>query len=125
MHALAALSAVLSTLTAPALQPRAIAFWDARHGLVAFASARGCARSRSGTVAETRDGGKTFRRVRSGCPEALEVAPGGAAWTVLPGLLRRSLDAGRTWETVSRLPFLSVSFATARAGLAIVSSPGI
>ena len=98
--------------------PSAIAFWDARHGLLAARPCRypgGCA---AGTISRTGDGGRTFRVVLHTRREVLALqtaGPGAAIAELEGGRALRTLDRGRSWRPF-RLRF-HAGFATPRVGL--------
>lgn len=87
-----------------ALAPNAIAFRDARHGVMGTGwlgcetSAFGC--KLQGTIARTSDGGKTWKvALRSPRPIVWVSVDGRTAWARYDdGENLRSTDAGRTWR---------------------------
>ena len=112
--------------------PHAIAFWDARHGLIGIGAPRHC----SGAVSTTANGGRSFRvSLRTpGSVESLAVAGRWDAWALVRrcgrvgGHARRSRllhtgDGGRSWHRLPPSRAANPSFATPRRGLA-VASPG-
>ena len=98
-----------------------IAFWDARHGVLA---ARSCsAKCGSGTISLTSDGGRTFRVVlRTAQPvDSLQaVGSDGVLAQFDNGRALRTLNRGRTWRPF-RLRF-GASFATRKIGLGFRTS---
>jgi photosystem II stability/assembly factor-like uncharacterized protein len=118
--ALALLAAEASPHTKPSrFEPQTLAFWDARHGLVAGFEFRD---NRRRAVARlTSDGGRTWRTVRRGIgPYGVAVVRGGRhGWIALPGALLRTGDRGRTWSVFSRARVSGPSFATPTDGWAI------
>jgi photosystem II stability/assembly factor-like uncharacterized protein len=106
----------------PVPVPTAMAFWDARRGLLGTRNCELAARCRAGTIELTTDGGRTFRVVlRTRRPVvALQTAgPNGAIATTDGGGALRTLDGGRHWR-IYRLRF-AASFATPLFGLGVRS----
>jgi photosystem II stability/assembly factor-like uncharacterized protein len=110
---------VVGALPHTAVVPSAIAFWDARHGLLA---ANSCPRSggscRTGTISLTADGGRTFRVVLHTRRQVLALQTAGPAAAIAEldqGHALRTLDGGRSWRPF-RLRY-HASFATPRVGL--------
>jgi hypothetical protein len=98
--------------------PTAIAFWDARRGLLGTRNCTFAAQCRAGTIELTTDGGRSFRVVlRTRRPVATLQTAGsdGAIATTDGGGALRTLDGGRSWRTY-RLRF-AASFATPLIGL--------
>jgi photosystem II stability/assembly factor-like uncharacterized protein len=112
--------------------PAAIAFFDARHGLLGGDSAG------QGVIWRTDDGGVTFQKQLVPAPGILAIAVAGSseAWAAAicrdfdppidcPSVLLHSSDAGRTWQKISEIDLSSVSFVNSHRGWAIQSSyPG-
>jgi photosystem II stability/assembly factor-like uncharacterized protein len=119
---LALVAAVAAPSAAPRrLEPQTLAFWDARHGLVAGFEIRADGNRGRAAVRLTSDGGRTWRTVRRGLgPYGLAVVRGGrVGWIALPGALLRTRDRGRTWSTLSRARVSQPTFATPTDGWAI------
>ena len=102
--------------------PTAVAFWDARHGLLGARDCTFAARCRGGTIELTTNGGRSFRIVeRTRRPViALQTAgPNAAIARMDDGGALRTLDSGRSWHSF-RLRF-AASFATPLIGLGVRS----
>jgi photosystem II stability/assembly factor-like uncharacterized protein len=100
--------------------PAAIAFWDARHGLLGARACRLPAGCDAGMIELTGDGGRTFRVVlRTRRPViALQTAGADAAIASLDGGgALRTLDRGQSWRPY-RLRF-TTSFTTPLIGLGV------
>ncbi len=119
---------------APGFQPAAVAFWNARDGLIGGGLARGAAVKTCpgcrGVIAATHDGGRTWHIVERtrAAVEELDVAPGTPdAWAVLvspqggPAGILRTTDAGRSWSTL-RGTEIGLSFPTPTDGWALPAS---
>ena len=110
-------SPTLPETAVPAQVPTAIAFWDARHGLLGSGSCRDT-RCSAGTISATADGGRSFRvilRTRRPLIALQTAGPGAAIAQMDRGGALRTLDGGRTWRPF-RLRF-AASFATPSIGL--------
>ena len=107
--------------------PQAIAFFDARHGLIGGDSAG------QGVIWRTDDGGLTFEKqlVPAQGIVAIAVAGSTEAWAAsvctdlsppidCPALLRSS-NGGRTWQKISGIDLSSVSFSDPEHGWGIQS----
>src|SRR5262249_47043281 len=85
--------------------PVAVAFWDARHGLLALTTFAPCGRRGSGEriqIARTADGGRSWTRVLAACAtESITIAGPQIALVPVPGggLLKTS-DGGGSWSRV-------------------------
>ena len=115
---------MVGALPHAAVVPSAIAFWDARHGLLA---ANSCSRSdgscQTGTISLTTDGGRTFRVVRRTRRQVLALrtaGPDAAIAELDQGHALRTLDRGRSWRPF-RLRY-HASFATPGVGLGFRST---
>lgn len=105
--------------------PRDIAFWTLKDGMVSGFELRadgGWGRAR---VDVTHDGGRSWRPVWKGRlaraePVIATVRGGRDGWIALPSGVLRSRDRGRTWSKVSARPnLLRLSFANAHVGWAL------
>lgn len=105
-------------------RPMAIAFWNARRGLIAGEiRCPECPERSFGAIAVTSDGGRTWRPVFRTGKAVLELTVSGAseAWAtagdVRPALFHTT-DAGRSWTRMGSSPS-SPSFPTPLAGWAV------
>lgn len=105
--------------------PRDIAFWTLKDGLVSGFELRTGGHWGRARVDVTHDGGRTWRPVWRGRlaraePVIAAVRGGRDGWIALPSGMLRSSDRGRTWSKVSARPNLSrLSFANAHVGWAL------
>jgi photosystem II stability/assembly factor-like uncharacterized protein len=112
----------------PRFVPRAISFWDERHGLVVGSvppgEVGGCPTSCLGLVAVTLDGGRTWRVTFRSPSElsGLAVFGDGDAWVAAEdgGLQIRSRGGGQNWQPLPSGPpaLSSLSFVTPDLGWA-------
>jgi photosystem II stability/assembly factor-like uncharacterized protein len=113
-----------------ALAPNAIAFRDARHGVMGTgwlgceSSAFGC--KLQGTISRTSDGGKTWKvALRSPRPVVSVTVDGTTAWARYDdGENLRSNDAGRTWHPAIGPNPLSTPCSPGDSVNAAVTTPG-
>jgi photosystem II stability/assembly factor-like uncharacterized protein len=114
---------VVGALPPAVAVPTAIAFWDARQGLLGTRSCRYPGACPAGTIEVTADGGRSFRvALHTRSPViALQSAGAGAEIAQLDdGHTLRTLDRGRSWRPF-RLRF-HASFAMPRVGLGFRTS---
>jgi photosystem II stability/assembly factor-like uncharacterized protein len=112
--------AVVLVALLPTPIPTAVAFWDARRGLLGTRACRFAAQCEAGRIELTADGGRSFRVVlRTRRPiVALQTAgPNAAIARTDGGGALRTLDGGRSWRPY-RLRF-TTSFATPLIGLGV------
>jgi photosystem II stability/assembly factor-like uncharacterized protein len=102
--------------------PTAIAFWDARHGLLGTRDCAFAGRCRAGTIELTADGGRRFRvilRTRHPVIGLQTAGPSAAIASLDGGSTLRTLDGGHSWHSF-RLRY-AASFAAPLIGLGVRS----
>lgn len=122
--ALAQSPAPVTNPVADGFQPRAVAFFDAGHGIIAGSIVcPTCAKHRTAAVSTTADGGHTWGTpvtFHAGVASGVTVVPGGTdAWAQVGTRIQHSGDGGTTWSLLPGTDVTGVSFATATHGWAI------
>ncbi len=104
------------------MRPNAIAFWNARDGLVGLGN--DCYHDTPGAIELTTDGGKTFHKVfdTDGAVSWLDTAGASDAWAVAQAndedtFTFRTTDGGQTWEELPYSQTYQPSFAAALDGI--------
>src|SRR2546430_713964 len=95
------MGAMTGALPQTAVVPSAIAFWNARHGLLATRSCRSPGSCQTGTISLTSKGGRTFRVVLRTHKEVLALQTAGPEAAIAEldgGQALRTLDRGRSWR---------------------------
>lgn len=117
---LAALSAAAAARAEQTTQPMSVSFWDERTGMLVI-STWGPADIGLSTVEVTRDGGRTWKVVRtfSSKVEISAVRGTRIAFAATPSGLFRTRGAGASWARVSPRQLEKPSFATPLVGWAV------